>query len=138
MLVSTLFGIGIKAANVSKLSDLSGARTFFLDSADSQALMKAELSLSDLGRVKGECVRFSVNSYAGGRYAASDDIAASIAARYGAEILVVEECAGVISYYAYVKSWGERISVGGKPVNLHIAISKEECVVGTPIIFGGF
>ena len=135
---SLLLAVGIRAVNVSKFSAIEGERTFFLDSASSQALIKTELALSDLGRVKGECVSFSIHTYEGGRYALSEEIAVEIAARYGAEIQCIEECAGVTSYYAYTARWQEYMLVDGKPVNLHIAVSKEECVVGTPIIFGGF
>lgn len=131
---SLAFVIGIKAVSVSKLSEIKGERTFFLDSASSQALMKTELALSDLGRVKGECVSFSINVCEGIRYALSEEIAT----RYGAEIQFIEECVGVTSFYAYTARWQEFILVDGKPVNLHIAVSKEKCVVGTPIIFGGF
>lgn len=135
---SLALAIGIRAVSVSKLSAIKGERTFFLDSASSQALMKTELALSDLGRVKGECVSFAINTFDGGRYALSEDIATEIATRYGAEIQFIEECAEVTSFYAYTARWQDFILVGGKPVNLHIAVSKEKCVVGTPIIFGGF
>ena len=138
-LVFSLFiGVSVKTANVSRLSALEGARTFFLDSASSQALMKTELILSDLNKVKGECVSFALDTYEGGRYALSDDIASAIAEEFDAKILLREACAGVTSYYCYTPRWGDTILIENQPINLHVAVSNERCAVGAPIIFGGF
>ena len=130
--------ICIKTASVCRLSALSGERTFFLDSASSQGLRKTELTLADLHRVKGECVYFDISAYDGGRYALKEDIAYSIAQKFGAEIQFVEETCGITSYYCYTDGWEDALMLYGKKVNLHIAVSKKKCAVGTPIIFDGF
>ncbi len=130
-LVCALVGIGLKAMNATKLSALEGERTYFLDSPSSQALIKTELSLFELARVKGECVSFE---YEGTMSALSEEILS----KYDAELQFIEEVDGIISYYAYTPLWREGLQINGYTVNLHIALSQARCVVGTPIIFGGF
>ncbi len=133
-----LLGVGVKTVNVSSLSQFSGTRTYFINSASSQALMKTELTLADLGRIKGESVSFLISSYEGGMYLSSEEIAQDIADKLGATIVTRERLSEVTSYYAYAPELQKGIFVQGELVNLHIALSKEQCTVGTPIIFGGF
>ena len=133
-----LLGVGVKAANVSRLSALKGERTYFLDSASSQGLSKTELSLAELGRVKGECVQFDLQAYEGGRYATNEEIVQSILRKFQAKTRFVEEVNGTVSYYAYTPLWQDGLLLQGERVNLHIAISSSHCVVGTPVIFGGY
>ncbi len=129
--VCVLAGIGLKAMSATRLSALEGDRTYFLDSPSSQALIKKELSLADLVRVKGECVSFE---FEGTKSALSE----KILRQYDAELQFTEEVEGVLSYYAYTPLWSDGVQINGHTVNLHIALSKTHCVVGTPIIFGGF
>ena len=84
-LLCLLLGVGVKAANVSRLSALKGERTYFLDSASSQGLSKTELSFAELGRVKGECVQFDLQAYEGGRYATNEEIVQSILRKFQAK-----------------------------------------------------
>ena len=121
----------VKAANVSRLSFLSGERAYYLDSASSQSLIKTKLTAWDLFRVQGESVCFTIKEE-------KEAFARSLVESYGGEILFIEEIGGTVSYYAYVPKWGQGITLYGKQVNLHIAVSEENCKVGTPIIFGGF
>ena len=138
-LVFSLFiAVGVKTANISRFSALEGERTFFLGSASSQALIKTELRLSDLNKVKGECVSFALEDYEGGMYLLSEDIASAIAEEFDAKILFKETCANVTSYYCYTPRWQDTILIEGQPINLHVAVSNERCAVGAPIIFGGF
>lgn len=133
-----LLGVGVKAANVSRLSALKGERTYFLDSASSQGLSKTELSFAELGRVKGECVQFDLQAYEGGRYATNEEIVQSLLRKFQAKTRFVEEVNGTVSYYAYTPLWQDGLILRGERVNLHIAISSSYCVVGTPVIFGGY
>ena len=130
---SLAFCFCVKAANVSRLSFLSGERAYYLDSASSQSLIKTQLTAWDLFRVQGESVCFTINEE-------KENFARSLVERCGGEILFIEEIGGAVSYYAYVPKWGQGITLYGKQVNLHIAVSVDEkqCKVGTPIIFGGF
>ena len=138
VIFSLFFAVGIKAAHVSRLADIEGARTYFLDSASSQGLRKTALSPMELTRVKGECVHTEISAYEGGRYATKEEIARDIAARYQAEILFIEEVGEVISYYAYTEKWQDGLYINGRKINLHVAVGKDRLVVGTPIIFDGF
>lgn len=124
----------VKAAHVSKLSFLQGERTYYLDSASSQSLVKTKLTARDLFRVKGESVCFTIT----GEKREQENFARSLVGRYGGEILFTEEIEGAVSYYAYIPAWGQGVALYGKQVNLHIAVSEKQCKVGTPIIFGGF
>ena len=124
----------VKAAHISRLSFLQGERTYYLDSASSQSLIKTQLTARDLFRVKGESVCFTIT---GGKEE-QENFARSLVGRYGGKILFTEEIGGAVSYYAYIPAWGQGIALYGKQVNLHIAVSEENCKVGTPIIFGGF
>ena len=125
------------SVNVCRLSSISGERVFYLHSASSQGLRKTGLALADFTKVRGESVCFTLEK------ARETDgealaLAREIAADFGAEILKIEECGGVISYYAYTPRWANGVLISGQKINLHVAVSGERCVVGTPIIFDGF
>ncbi len=137
-LFAIVFCVGIRYGNVTKLSALEGERVYYLDSASSQGLQKSTLTMEELYRVKGESVSFDIAEYEGGRYKLNTELAHAIADMYGAQICIVEEVCGTVSYYGYTTQWREGIRVRGELVNLHIAINGNTCVVGTPIIFGGF
>ena len=132
------FALGMKVSAVTRLADIEGERIYFLDSASSQGLRKKTLSISDLIRVKGECVFTETSLYDGGRYLSNADIALEIATHYGGKILFQEEVDGVVSYYAYTTRWKDGLYINGKKVNLHIAVGQGRIAVGTPIIFDGF
>lgn len=132
------FAVGVKAVNLTRLSDIEGERTFFLDSASSQGLRKQSLSIGDFTRVRGECVHTAVSKYNGGRYATNEEIAHQVAQKYGAEILFTEKVGETVSYYAYTTRWQDGLYLYGRKVNLHVAIEGERLAVGTPIIFDGF
>ena len=138
VIFSLLCAVGVKSVGVTKLAELVGERTYFLDSPSSQGLRKKQLSVGDLTRVKGECVSTSISAYNGGRYLTKEDLAKEIAVKYGAEILFCEETDGVVSYYAYTDAWHEGVYLYGMKINLHIALDGERLTVGTPIIFDGF
>ena len=123
----------VKTAHVSRLSFLQGERAYYLDSASSQSLIKTELTAWDLFRVQGESVCFTIKEE-------TDNFARSLVERLDGEIRFTEALDGTVSYYAYIPKWGQGITLYGKQVNLHIAVSVDEkqCKVGTPIIFGGF
>lgn len=125
-------GMAVYAANACKLRGIEGEREFFLDSASSQGLRKESLSLRDFSRIKGECVRFSLNGEEGG------NVLQELLEEYGATVLFSEEVDGVTSYYCYTAKWDNGLELSGQQVNLHVAFSDETCAVGTPIIFGGF
>lgn len=136
MLVATAlalaFGVGVFLHNASTLSVLEGERTYYLYSPSSQAQMKDTLSVTDAFFLTGESVCFFV--------AAEDkeNLLKEIAELFRAELIAVESVSGVTSYYLYSTDLRGGVRVQGRKVNLHIAVSGESCVVGTPIIFGGF
>ena len=132
------FAVGVKGVSVTRLAEIEGERTYFLDSASSQGLRKQTLSIKDLTRVKGECVFTEISSYSGGRCLTSEEIAQEIAAKYDAKILFTERVDGVVCYYAYTPCWRDGLYINGVKVNLHIAVGEARLAVGTPIIFDGF
>ena len=138
VLFCLFFAVGVKSAVVTRFADIEGERVYFLDSASSQGLRKTTLSLTDLTRVKGECVFTEISTFDGGMSLTKEELAQNIAARYGAEILFQEEVCGVVSYYAYTTRWQDGLYINGVKINLHIAVGEECLAVGTPIIFDGF
>ena len=129
---SLLACVGVRAYHTTRLSSLQGERVFYLDSASSQGLRKTQLSLLDIPRVKGECVRMDLQEKDGGMYALK------LISALDGEVVFIEEACGRTSYYAYAHGLGEGLWLYGKKVNLHVAVGEKECVVGTPIIFDGF
>lgn len=59
-------------------------------------------------------------------------------ARYRATLVFCESAAGVENYYCYSPLLGDPVDLGGRLVNLHIAVSADQTVAGTPLIFGGY
>ena len=136
--VAFCFCVGARIMNLSKFTALQGKHTFYLESASSQSLIKERLTFSDLWKVKGESVVFAKTDYEGGMYASNDDLAKAIAQKYHAELYFTEEVEGSVSYYGFSPDWQEKILLYGMPINLHIVLSSDQIVVGSPIIFGGF
>lgn len=124
-------GLGVYAMNVCKLHAVDGARVFYLDSRSSQGLRKETLSLRDLPRIEGESVRFDLEE-------TEEETLAWIIEEYGARVVFCEEACGVTSYYCYTDEWAEGLWINGRKINLHIAFSNGQCVMGTPIIFDGY
>jgi hypothetical protein len=131
--LSGVFVIGLYVKRVVKFEDLQGERVFYLDSASSQGLLKDKISWLDFPRVRGESVRYSRQEQT-----SNEEILRSIVEKYHATVLFSEEVDGVVSYYCYTDEWTDHVRVEDKKVNLHVAISTAQCVVGAPIIFGGF
>ncbi|MBO7297856.1 MAG: YwmB family TATA-box binding protein [Clostridia bacterium] len=132
VLVALLACCAVGLSRVCKFSALDGARVFYLCSASSQSLQKQSLDFSDLFSIRGESVRFAHNG------CLASELTQEILHRYNATVCFTEEVDGVLSVYAYTQSWDNALTLGGVAVNLHIAVSNTECVVGSPIIFGGF
>ncbi len=120
------------AGGGSAFPQIKGERTFYLYSASSQARQKENITLAELSWVRGESVRFTIDEGAG------ETLVKELLEECGGEIVLVEEACGVLSYYCYTPSISRRTFVEGKPVNLHIALTKTQAAVGSPIIFGGF
>lgn len=132
LVLSLCFCFGMRLGYVCKLSAISGTRMFYLDDTSSQSLRVARLGLKDISRVRGESVRFLMED------CSEREIVRVIVERYDAEILFTENACGTISFYCYAPALYTGVCVQGKTVNLHIAISNANCVVGSPIIFDGF
>lgn len=58
--------------------------------------------------------------------------------RYNAEPIKVETVGNVTNFYYYTKNLPGAVFVGGKKVNLHVAVSTNKTVIGSPIIYYGF
>ena len=95
-------------------------------SSDTVLLSRSPLDKLFLPETKGESVRYR------------GDRAHEILTQFGAEILFIEEAAGVTNYYCYSSALKNGLDLNGKQVNLHVACNGEETAAGTPIIFGGF
>lgn len=114
----------------SRFSALKGERVFYLYSASSQAVIKEKITLPDLFFIKGECVTLPC--------ADQEETLQRLLRLYKAEILFEEQVGEVHSYYCRTLNWGDKTKINGVFVNLHIAFNEGSCVVGAPLIFGGF
>lgn len=105
-----------------------GERYEFYAGTSSEEIVLARSPLEKLllSGIRGESVR-----YAGDR-------AEEILTDFGAEILFVEEAAGITNYYCYSPALKNSVSLCGELVNLHVACNGKETAAGTPLIFGGF
>ncbi len=136
-IVRTVVAVGLalvilafaQGLGTTRFSDLEGKRSYYLRSSSSQAEIKTELSPLDFFSLTGESVTFACDN---------EQIADELLTRYNGTLLWVEEGEGVRSYYAYAPKFQKGIRIGGRLVNLHIAVGQGRCSVGTPIIFGGF
>ena len=125
--------IGIWGTRISRLSDIEGERIFYLYSPSSQSLRAEELRVRDFPNIKGESVRFDLDSST-----ALESLVQELTERYGAKVVFTERVDGVTSFYCYTEKWSDGITLDGAMVNLHIAVNQTQCAVGTPIIFDGF
>ena len=57
---------------------------------------------------------------------------------FGAKILFTEQTEQQISYYGYCPKIKRSVIICGKRVNVHLSLSKNRAVVGSPIIYGSF
>ena len=123
--------LGVRCLHATQLSAIEGERTYYTTYKSSCALIKDELHILDTFTCRGESVCFDYE----GDY---EKLVRELLTSYDAHVLFVEDTCDTRSYYAYSFRLGEGVGVNGALVNLHIAVSRERCSVGTPLIFGGF
>lgn len=109
-----------------------GEKTYYLYSASSQAEMREELSFGDLFFVRGESAVYRTEGED------AEKFAEELAEKYRAELLFEEKAGGTLSGYYYSPLLKGGTTIGGKFVNLHIAIRADGVAAGTPVIFGGW
>lgn len=95
-------------------------------SSDTVLLSRSPLDKLFLAETKGESVRYH------------GDRAQEILQKFDAEVLFIEEAAGITNYYCYSPALKNELALNGKRVNLHVACDGRETAAGTPLIFGGF
>lgn len=123
-----------RVGNATKLRDFQGERTFYLNSASSQSLVKKTLALSDISKLKGESVTMQTTLTGQEKTAFVE----KVLEKYDAYIIMEEACGETVSYYCYSPNLGKSVLLGGSAVNLHIAIAPSRVALGVPLIFGGF
>ncbi len=114
---------------------LEGERTYYLYSASSQATIKESLSLREIFAVEGESVQISVRAGEEGLVREKLDC---LLKSLQAELVYSEQAGDAYAFYYFTPAWANGILVNGKRVNLHIAVGENRCVIGSPVIFGGF
>lgn len=106
-----------------------GSYELYLGASSGARIVQSDFPARDkllYANVRGESAR-----YAGDRYL-------ELKEKFRAELLFTERAAGVTNYYLTSPLLGEGIALEGGVVNLHIAVSGDTTVAGTPLIFGGF
>ena len=71
-------------------------------------------------------------------YFLNADCSKEILKSYEASIVFSETVSGIKNIYAYTKKIKNCIMLNGKKINIHIAVSADKTVAGSPIIFGGY
>ena len=99
-------------------------------SGSSNALIKTvdKYEYLFLPTVKGDSVRLNADGF---------DVL-KLLNDYDAKMIMIERLDGVECYYAYSSKIRYREIIGGKRVNLQIAVRGEIVTVGSPIIYGSF
>ncbi len=108
---------------------IEGKRTYYLYSPSSQATIKNSLTLREFFSVRGESVEISLQE--------REELDALLE-RLQAELIYTEQAGDAYAFYYFTPAWSNGVWVNGKLVNLHIAVGENRCVVGNPIVFGGF
>ncbi len=57
---------------------------------------------------------------------------------YDAKLMFTESCNGVTNYYYYSKRIPYKEVFKNKKVNIQVAVTSENIVIGSPIIYGGY
>lgn len=84
-------------------------------------------------------VKITVRSLTGESTSYKDASAAfAQAEKYDARLLFTESAGEVRNYYYYSPRLGGAVLLGGRAVNLHIAVRGQGAAVGSPLIFGGY
>ena len=123
--------LGFRFVYAMKLSALQGERTFYLYHSSSNALQKEKLSFLDVFYVQGESVCFAIENSA-------RQTVEEIFAKYNGVAYMQEDAGGTVSVYGFAPGLYNGVIIDGKNINLHVAVKDGRCVVGSPIIFGGF
>ena len=130
LMLSLFLVFALTMGGANRFSALDGERVFYLYSASSQAVIKGKITPLELFWVRGECVTMPCQN--------KEEKLQEILKLYNASVLFEESVGGTHSYYCRTQNWGQTTSINGVGVNLHIAFDGELCVVGAPLIFGGF
>lgn len=137
LIVAAVFFLAVSYTRKDVFPSIKGERTYYLYSRSSNAAMEKNPSLADLFFVRGVSVQVSADESI-----SPEKFLADILQEFSAQVVLEEKVLSVTSYYAYSERLGRGVVVGGKTVNLHVAVSTREggvgIVVGTPIIFGGY
>ncbi len=57
---------------------------------------------------------------------------------YGCKLAFIERSSEITSYYFYTKRLPRFEVIKGEKINVHVAVSKDQTVIGSPIIYGGY
>lgn len=99
------------------------------------------VSASSSGRIEGKnTADFPLfDKYGESFIKNSDEISVKeVIKRFDAKLVLTEEIAEGVSYYAYSYKIPYEKTICGRKINLHIFVGAEKTVVGTPMIFGSF
>jgi len=66
------------------------------------------------------------------------DKSAEILENFNAKVIFTQSISDIKNIYAYSEEIEDYIILNGQKINLHIAVTKDKTVAGSPIIFGGY
>ncbi len=132
MLVA-LLTVAIPSTSVPLFEGVEGRYIFYTNTSVSSDFVYAQSSTarqvkSGLKYICGEAIEFNF----------SEQTLKSIIDKYSAKKLFSECGEGFETYYYYTNKIPFYELIGGVKVNLQVSYSTDICIVGSPIIYGGF
>ena len=96
-------------------------------SSTCQIIKATKLESVFIGRIYGESFKADKNFDAG-----------KLVDRFNAKLVKVEVVNGIENYYYYSPKIKYKKQLFGERVNIHVAVTKTQITIGSPIIFGSF
>lgn len=133
IMVIALLGIALGQKSTPLFEGVEGRYIFYTNTSVSSNFVYAESSNAkevkqSLDYVCGEAIEFDYNK----------QTVEQILKKYSAKKLFSERGNGFNTTYYYTNKIPFYELIGGVKVNLQVAYSLDKCVVGSPIIYGGF
>lgn len=139
-LLFPLSGVGARDKNDASatLARKKDGGVYTLYSASSSGVFAKVFDLSELLSVRGEAAAYEITETDEAR--AHEAALNEILEEFSASVRFKEQTENVTSYYCYSAKIGSARAknLGGEMINLHVALSQNEAIVGVPLIFCGY
>lgn len=139
-LLFPLSGVGARDENdgSATLARKKNGGVYTLYSASSCGVFTKTFDFSELLSVRGEAAAYEMRGT--DETLMREAALSEILEEFSASVRFKERAEGVTSYYCYSAKIGSARAenLGGEMINLHVALRKDEAIVGVPLIFCGY